>query len=112
VNRIYLKDKKLRDFAWTFLYTTSASRWIDGYLAAGYEWDIIDLPEGSEKETMTESDIVLETGIKFRVSMSHSPLKFLTKFTDFWGLRLGVKNTGFWDIKKMTYVVEFGAGTW
>jgi len=107
---MYLRDKKLRDFAWTILYTRSASRWMDGYFSAGYEWDKIDRPEGDG--TFNEDDFVLETGIKFRGNVSHSPLKFLATITDFWGLRLGVKNKGFWKIDNLHYVMEVGAGTW
>jgi hypothetical protein len=32
--------------------------------------------------------------------------------TDFWGVRIGIKNYGFFDIDKLTYVLEFGAGVW
>jgi hypothetical protein len=110
VNRMYLRDKNLRDFAWTILFTRSASRWMDGYFSAGYEWDVIDLP--GEEGTRNENDFVLETGIKFRGNVSHSAFKFLGKITDFWGLRLGVKNKGFWQIDNFSYVVEIGAGTW
>ncbi len=112
VNRMYLKDKNLRDFAWTLLYTTSASRWFDGYLSTGYEWDVIDLLETNGNSTKTQGDFVLETGVKFRVNMAQTPLKFMTKLSDFWGFRIGVKNTGFIDINKLTYVLEIGAGTW
>ena len=49
--------------------------------------------------------------MKFRVSMVHSPLKFLTFFTDYWGFRAGIKNRGFFDIKQLTYVFEVGAGS-
>jgi hypothetical protein len=59
----------------------------------------------------TNTDFVLETGIKFRALLSHTPLKFLTNLTDFWGIRFGVKNKEFFDIKSLQYVVEFGAGT-
>lgn len=112
VNRIYFKDKDLRDFAWTVLYTTSASRWMEGYLSAGFEWDEewydTNLPQSIE----TTRNFVLETGVKLRANVSGTPLKFLTKLTDFWGLRLGVKNTGFINIDNMTYVIEIGAGSW
>jgi hypothetical protein len=37
VNRMYLKDFSPTDFGWQLLYTPSASRWLDGYLAAGLE---------------------------------------------------------------------------
>lgn len=112
VNRVYFKDKNLRDFAWTILYTTSASRWMDGYLSAGFEWDEewdeTELPVDIE----TSRNFVLETGVKLRANLAGTRLKFLTKLTDFWGLRLGIKNTGFIDIDKLTYVIEIGAGSW
>ena len=112
VHRVYLKDKDLRDFGWLVNYTLSASRWIDGYFAAGVEWDRIDLPEGGENPTRTERNFVFETGIKFRVSLAESPLKFLTVLTDYWGLRAGIKYIGAFGINRLTYVIEFGAGAW
>ncbi len=51
VHRMYLKDRDLRDFGWMLNDSLSASPWIDGYFAAGVEWDVIDLPEGSENPT-------------------------------------------------------------
>ena len=30
--------------------------------------------------------------------MAHTPLKFLSVFTDYWGIRAGIKNRGFWSI--------------
>ena len=112
VNRIYFKDTDMRDFAWTVLYTRSASRWMEGYLSAGFEWDEewedITLPE----TLVSTRNFVLETGLKFRADLSTTPLRFLTKLTDFWGLRLGIKNTGFPNIDKLGYVIEIGAGSW
>jgi hypothetical protein len=114
VHRMYLKDKGLRDFGWMLMYTPSASRWIDTYIAGGVEWDEIDLPEGSAQKTMNETDFVLETGIKFRVNITKAPapLKYLGAITEFWGFRAGIKNSGFANIKKLTYVLEFGAGVY
>ena len=111
VNRIILNDKNLRDFSWMLLYTPSASRWIDGYFSAGVLLDVVDI-EGSENTTKTNTNFVLETGIKFRLNITKTPFKFLGKLTDFWGFRAGVKNTGFFDINRLQYVVEVGAGTW
>jgi len=105
VHRVYLKDTRLRDFAWTLLYTKSASRWMDTYFSVGYEKDIVDVPTGTE----TRRDFVLETGLKFRVGM---PVAAIRKITDFWGIRLGIKNSGFISIDKLTYVIEFGSGSW
>ncbi|MFV1987485.1 MAG: hypothetical protein ACC682_09385, partial [Gemmatimonadota bacterium] len=117
VHRMYLKDKGFRDFGWLLMYTPSASRWIDTYVAAGVEWDSFDvvpedpenLPEPGPEPTlltMTDTDFVFETGIKFRVNLSTSPLKFLGFLTDFWGLRAGIKNKGFFTIEKLSYVLE------
>jgi hypothetical protein len=106
--RMYLKDEGLRDFGWMAMYTPSASRWIDTYFAAGAEWD----DEIIDGQKQTEVEFVLETGFKFRAQIGHSPLKFLTFLTDFWGFRLGLKNYGFFDIDKLTYVLEVGAGAW
>jgi len=104
VNRIYLKDKKFRDFSWNILYTTSASRWIDGYFALGWEWD--------NNGTDTQSHFITETGIKFRGNLAQSPLGFLKNLgTDFWGLRLGFLTWGFSDFDRIGYIVEVGAGT-
>lgn len=111
-HRMYFKDKNLRDFGWMLHYTPSASRWVDGYFSAGVEWDVIDLPEGSEKLTKKEANFVFETGIKFRFNLNYSPFKFLTKLTDFWGLRVGIRNIGAFEINKMVYVFEIGAGVW
>ncbi|MFT5232724.1 MAG: hypothetical protein ACI9UK_001226 [Candidatus Krumholzibacteriia bacterium] len=106
VNRIYLKDKNLRDISWNVLYTSSASRWVDGYFAVGWEWDEDDFGE-------VHTDMMTETGVKFRVNMNHSPLKFLTALgTDFWGMRIGVKNKGIFNWESIGYAVEFGAGVW
>ena len=101
VNRIYFKDKRLKDFGYTVLYTTSASRWIDGYFSLGYEWN-----EGELDDWVTES------GLKFRANIGHSKLSFLKKLgTDFWGLRAGLKSSGLMKFREMGYVIEFGAGS-
>ena len=80
--------------------------------AGGVEWDVMDLPEGGEKPTAREANFVFETGIKFRVSLAESPLKFLTVLTDYWGIRIGVKSIGAFDINRLAFVVEIGAGAW
>jgi hypothetical protein len=107
--RLYLKDEGLRDFGAMLMYAHSASRWIDNYFALGYEWYNEDLEGGG---VQSFDDFVLETGLKFRVQLGTSPLKFLTFLTDFWGFRAGIKNYGFTDIDRLTYVLEFGAGAW
>lgn len=116
VHRMYLKDTHLRDFGWMLMYTPSASRWIDSYLAAGAEWDTEDLatPDEQGKTTKTTTDFVMETGIKFRVNITKAPVPFryLGSLTEYWGFRAGIKNTGFFDITRLTYVFEIGAGVW
>lgn len=108
VHRLYLKDQGLRDLGWMLMYTPSASRWFDTYAAVGVERDRED--SGAERPSRT--DFVLETGVKFRVNISRSPVKFLAPLTPFWGVRFGVKNYGFTDIDRLTYVMEVGAGVW
>jgi hypothetical protein len=108
--RLIFTDQDLQDITWMANYSASASRWIDPYFAAGVEWDTKNDPSGSG--TSTTHDVVIETGIKFRAGLAHTPFKFLTKVADFWGLRFGVKNSGFFEIDTMRYVVEIGAGTW
>lgn len=113
VHRMYLKDTGFRDFGWQIMYAHSASRWIDSYFAAGYERDVEDVPSDEATEpnqTVTNRFFVMETGLKFRVDIRVTPLKFLGALTPFWGLRAGIKNVGFPDIDRLTYVLEFGAG--
>lgn len=103
VNRIYLKDEKLRDFGYGLLYTTSASRWVDGYFSVGVEWDENDAGR-------TNAFWFAESGIKFRANIKHSPLSFMSKLTDFWGLRIGLQAGGLLPVDRWRYVIELGAG--
>ena len=113
VHRMYLKDQGLRDFGWMLMYAPSASRWVDGYLSAGVEWDVSDIPDdfGGTREK-TEHLFVLESGVKLRVNMKYSPVKFLAKITPFWGFRAGLKYSGnAWDFRRLGLILEVGAGT-
>jgi hypothetical protein len=110
VNRMYFKDKRLQDFGWQLMYVPSASRWVDTYFAAGVEHD--QEKDDAGVETVNEWDFVMETGLKFRFNLGHSPLGFLSVLTDFWGFSAGIKNYGFFDIDKLTYVLTVGAGVW
>ncbi len=112
VHRMYLKDQGLRDFGWMLMYAPSASRWIDSYFAAGAERDREPDPADPDGPLITDWDFVLETGLKFRVNITKSPLRFLSFLTDFMGFRAGIQNKGFFDISNLTYVFEFGAGVW
>ena len=104
VNRLYFMDEGLRDFGWTLLYTPSASRWLDGYFSLGYESDEDDL--GDKRRYWA-----LETGIKFRANIRHSKLSFLSKLTDFWGVRAGLQASGLLPVERFTYVIEVGGGS-
>ena len=84
---------------------------MDNYFSAGYESDREPDPE-REGKLKRDTHFVLETGLKFRVNIAHTPVGFLSKLTDFWGFRLGIKNKGFFDIERLTYVLEVGAGVW
>lgn len=110
VNRFYSKSFNFEDFGYNLLYTPSASRWFDTYVAAGAEW-ITETHEDGTKTTRRQ--FVAETGVKFRFNVRFSKLKFLTKLgTDFYGVRIGVQNVGAWDIRNIGYVIEMGAGVW
>jgi hypothetical protein len=110
VNHIYLQDKQLRDFGYGILYTPSASRFLDPYFSFGWEWDKYNIEDSDE--IGERKDFVFETGIKLRGNVKFSPLKFLSIFTDLWGVRFGIKNRGFMDINELSYVFEIGAGVW
>jgi len=110
VNRMYFKDVNLQDFGWQLMYIPSASRWVDTYFAAGAEHNVEKDDAGVQ--TINEWDFVMETGLKFRFNLGHSPMKFLSFLTDFWGFSAGIKNYGFFDIDKLTYVLQVGAGVW
>jgi len=103
LNRVYLKDQHFRDLGWQLLYTPSASRWIDQYIAAGVEWD----SDGTDTKTWFAS----EMGLKFRFDLTHSPFGFLSRLTDFWGLRAGIRYQGYKHFSEFGYVIEIGGGT-
>jgi len=54
----------------------------------------------------------MELGVKLRANVRYSPLKFLGFISDFWGIRLGMKNKGFSKISDINYIFEVGAGVW
>jgi len=107
VHRMYLKGDRLKNFGWMITYMPSASRWMDSYLGAGYEGEDLVQEDGSVKR---DRGFVMEAGLKFRANIAYSPLRFLP-FTDFWGVRVGLKNRGFWEINRLTYVIAIGAGS-
>ena len=52
-----------------------------------------------------------ETGVKFRFNIAHSPVSFLSKLTDFWGVRFGIRYIGYKNFNQLGYAIEIGAGT-
>jgi len=109
VNRIYFQGADLEDFGWLINYSPSASRWLDGYFAVGYEWDYMVVDGVGSRR----GSVVSESGIKLRFDLLRTPLKFLSKLgTTFWGLRAGIQFRGVWSFDNIGYVFEFGAGSW
>ena len=108
LQRMYVEGPHLSDFGWTALYTPSASRWLDTYLSAGAENAHFSDSTGA---LVGKWGFVFETGIKFRVNINETPVKPLHHLTDYWGLRLGIKYSGFHEINRLAYVLEFGAGS-
>ena len=88
-------------------HSNSASRWLDTYVGLGYEYIYID----DDQPTNDEFEFVSEAGIKIRLNIRVTPLKFL-KFlgTDFWGIKIGWKNRGFDFFNSGGFVIEIGAG--
>jgi hypothetical protein len=107
VQRVILSDHELRDITWQGLYTSSASRWVSGYFAAGAKWDKDDMGNRT-------SYFASETGLKFRANIGHTPFRFMTKLgTDFWGFRAGLQYVGVdaWSFNDIGWVLELGAGS-
>lgn len=95
-------------FSHQIVHTNSASRWIDTYVGMGYEiYDINFLTSSADYKAF----FVSEAGLKLRLNVSHTPVKFLKYLgTEFWGVRLGWKNTGFKNFLTSGFVLEIGAG--
>jgi hypothetical protein len=109
VNRVYFQGSSLEDVGWLINYSPSASRWFDGYFAAGVEWDSIV----QDDVKTTDTYVVTEMGIKFRFDLRRTPLRFFEKLgTTFWGFRAGIQYRGVWSFDNIGYVFEFGAGSW
>ena len=112
IHRFYLKaaQKKGQKFGWMLMYTPSASRWIDKYFSAGVEWNIkkIENPLDNTKTT----NCIYETGVKFRINIPKGNSKFRNVFAGYWGLRFGIKYTGFRNIDRLNYIFEIGPGIW
>ena len=114
LNRIYIQDKKFRDFGYNLLITSSASGFLSSYFSAGLEVDKFESGKNESGDPVFEkkTDFTMETGIKLRANVTYSPLKFLSFLSNFWGVRLGIKNKGFPSIDHLNYTLEIGAGVW
>ncbi|MFK7808060.1 MAG: hypothetical protein AB8F74_09700 [Saprospiraceae bacterium] len=89
-------------------YSSSASKWVDTYIGLGYE--VFDR-DTDPKKTNYKFSFVSEAGIKIRLNVSNTPLRFLRHLgTDFWGIRMGWKNVGFGSFSNSGFVIEIGAG--
>ena len=106
VNRVYFADKNLRDWGWMVMYTPSASRWFDEYMAMGMDVNRFERNDGSIAKTR---EFVLEAGFKLRF---RAPNRILDSIMSFWGFRAGVKSVGAIDVDRFSYVLEIGAGVW
>ncbi len=112
VHRIYFTNK-FKNFGYTMLFTPSASRWMDGYVAVGTENNLQPPDPLNPAKELYKWEFLLETGIKMRFNISTTFLSPLKKLgTDFWGVRLGVRNFGFPKINRLAFIVEIGAGVW
>ncbi len=97
-----------RLFGHQIVHTSSAAKWVDSYIGLGYEF--LDTNNEAEKFKY-KAYFTSELGIKIRVNISKTPLKFLTFIgPDFWGVRLGWKNVGFNPFVNSGFVLSVGAG--
>jgi len=117
-NKVYLGDfdSVIKDNEFEFeklvghqiTYSSSASKWVDTYVGLGYE--IYD-KDPDKNRTQYDAFFVSEAGIKLRLNIARTPLRFLRHLgTDFWGIRIGWKNLGFSPFVNSGFVVEVGAG--
>ena len=61
--------------------------------------------------SIDQTNIMVETGVKFRFNVGHTPLGLLKKVTDFWGVRAGIRYIDYKSIDPLSFVVEIGAGS-
>ena len=97
-----------RTFGHQIQHTTSASRWLDTYIGAGYE--IIDRNRSLDVID-NKTFFVSEIGMKIRFNITKTPLAFFKYLgTEYWGLRFGWKNIGYNPFLHSGFVIEIGAG--
>lgn len=96
-------------FGHQIVHTSSASKWLDTYVGFGY--DIYDTNIYINEQEKLETYFVSEAGIKVRMNVSKTPLRFLRLLgTEFWGVRIGWKNLGFHPFANSGFILEIGGG--
>jgi len=111
-----------RDASAEILFTPSASRWADYYVAGGFrrqfvttrESRTIDTEQGPQEITEVvapNSKIVFETGVKFRALLPRKVRPFVLGY-NFGGLRFGLQALGFSRVEQFRFIWEIGAGSW
>ena len=104
------------------LFTPSASRFADYYVAGGLHRLLTDTrfdvqfhtEEGRMETSLTlppSTDVYIEGGVRFRAQLPEG-YRWITLGDDFIGARLGIRTLGLSDFFDTRFVFEFGAGAW
>ena len=104
------------------LFTPSASRFADYYVAGGLHRLLTDTrfdvqlhtEEGRMENSFTlppSTDVYIEGGVRFRAQLPEG-YRWITLGDDFIGARLGIRTLGLSDFFDTRFVFEFGAGAW
>lgn len=93
-------------FGHMVMHISSASRWFDTYLGAGYELNDDNPDKGKNNYKI---NFAAEYGFKLRVN---AKLKPLFKTPRFLGVRVGYKVRGFYPTIQSGLILEIGAGLW
>jgi hypothetical protein len=102
------------DLSFEGMITSSASRFMGGYLSAGgaYETDYWRGDEGGVSQAPEKRwNFVAETGVKFRFRLK-GKFRVAVLGYEFGGVRIGVRTSGFDSLKNGRFIAELGAGVW
>jgi hypothetical protein len=111
-----------QDASGELLFTPSASRWADYYLAGGVRRQFVTTRETRTLETEQGPrdvtvvvppnwKIVVETGVKIRARLPAKMRPFVFGYS-FGGLRFGLQALGFSSVEQFRFIWEIGAGAW
>jgi len=94
------------------IFTPSASRWADWYVAVGYEHLLprsktVDGEKVVTRETFDGFGV--EAGYKFRFAVKGTA-RWLVLGYNFAGVRLGVRTNGYSSLKNFRFIAEIGTG--